>query len=104
MHIKYGNEGQLDRFKARLVARGFVQEHSIDFDETFSQMVRFTSIRTWLAFAVERKTIIYQMDVVTAFLNGNLEEETYMEHPEVYMKPGEEHLKMSANSKNRFMV
>ena len=42
-YIKYGNEGPLDRFKARVVARGFVQEHSIDFDETFSQMVRFTS-------------------------------------------------------------
>jgi hypothetical protein len=90
--VKYGNDGQIDRFKGRLVARGFVQEYGIDYDETYSPVVRFTSIRTLLAFAAERKMMIHQMDVVTAFLNGILEEEIYMEQPEGYTKPGEEDL------------
>ena len=56
----------------------------VDYDETFSPVVRFSSIRTLLAFAVEKEMIIYQMDVKTAFLNGDLEEEIYMVQPEEY--------------------
>ena len=71
--VKYGNDSQVDRFKGRPVTREFVQEYGIDFDESYSPVVRFTSIRTLLAFAVERKMIIHQMDVVTAFLLEILE-------------------------------
>ena len=55
-------------------------------------MVRFSSIRTLLSFAVQNNLHVHQMDVVTAFLNGHLEEEIYMEQPEGYIKPGQEHL------------
>jgi len=55
-------------------------------------VVRFSSIRTLLSFAVQNNLHVHQMDVVTAFLNGHLEEEIYMEQPEGYIKPGQEHL------------
>lgn len=94
---KHGDKGQVERFKARLVARGFAQEYGIDYEETFAPVVRFTSIRTLLAFAVERGMLIHQMDVITAFLNGKLEEEIYMQQPEGFIKPGEENLVCKLN-------
>ena len=51
------------------MAKGFQQKYGIDYDETFAPVVRFSSIRTLLAFGVSRHMFIYQMDVVTAFLN-----------------------------------
>ena len=90
--VKYAEEGQVERFKGRLVAKGFLQKHGIDYDETFSPVVRFSSIRTLLAFAISRGMHIHQMDVVTAFLNGELDEEIYMQQPEGYVRPGEENL------------
>ncbi|KAL5515273.1 hypothetical protein EMCRGX_G000418 [Ephydatia muelleri] len=89
---KRGSDGKVQRFKARLVAKGFTQKHGIDYDETFSPVVRFTSVRTLLAFAVQNGMMVHQIDVVTAFLNGTLEEEIYMEQPPGYIKKGEEHL------------
>ena len=63
-----------------------------DYDQTFSPVVRYSSIRALLAFAVQNDMIIHQMDVVTAFLNGTLDEEIYMEQPPGYIKEGKEHL------------
>ena len=90
--LKYGVDGTVERFKARLVAKGYAQKYGIDYDETFSLVVRFSSIQILLAFAVQRDMLIHQMDVVTAFLNGSLEEEIYMDQPEGYVKTGQEHL------------
>ena len=90
--VKYGHDGKVDRFKSRLVAKGYSQKYGIDYDETFSPVVRFSSIRTLISLAVEKKMLIHQMDVVTAFLNGNLEEEIYMRQPEGYIEAGQEHL------------
>ena len=90
--VKHDENGKIDRFKGRLVAKGFLQKYGIEFDETFSPVVRFTSIRALLAFAVSRKMFIHQMDVVTAFLNGKLDEDIYMEQPEGYVVPGKENL------------
>ena len=90
--IKYRSNGEVEHFKARLVAKGFAQKHEIDYDETFSPAVRFVSIRALLAFAVQHGMIIHQMDVVTAFLNGELEEELYMQQPEGYVQIESEHL------------
>lgn len=95
--VKIGSEGQIERFKSRLVAKGYSQKYGIDYDETFSPVVRFSSIRALLAFAVKNGMFIHQMDVVTAFLNGKLDQELYMEQPEGYVKPGEEHLVCKLN-------
>ncbi|KAL5493965.1 hypothetical protein EMCRGX_G015218 [Ephydatia muelleri] len=67
------------------------EEHGIDYDETFSPVVRFTTICTLLAFAVQNGIMVHQMDVVTAFLNGTLNK-IYMEQPPGYIKKGEEYL------------
>ena len=67
------------RNKARLVAKGYSQEEGIDFDETFALVARLEAIRMFLAFAAHSKFKVYQMDVKSAFLNGKLEEEVYVE-------------------------
>lgn len=64
------------RDKCRLVAKGYSQKYGADYDETFSPVVRFSSIRTLLSFAVQNNMHVHQMDVVTAFLNGHLDEES----------------------------
>ncbi|KAK6117843.1 hypothetical protein DH2020_048415 [Rehmannia glutinosa] len=74
-------EGSVVRNKARLVAKGYCQEEGIDFDETFAPVARLEAIRMFLANAVHKNFIVYQMDVKSAFLNGLLEEEVYVEQP-----------------------
>ena len=90
--LKHDVDGRVERFKARLVAKGYAQKYGIDYDEIFSPVVRFSSTRFLLAFAVQHDLLIHQMDVKIAFLNGKLNEEIYMKQPEGYVKPGEEHL------------
>jgi hypothetical protein len=79
---KIDDKGNLQKYKARLVARGFEQIHGIDYFDTFAPVVRFNSIRLIFAIAVQNKMIIHQMDVKTAFLNGTVDEEIYIEIPE----------------------
>ena len=74
------------------MAKGCSQKYGIDYDETFSPVVCFSSIRGLLAFAVQNDMLIHQMDVVTAFLNGRLDEEIYMAQPDGYVEAGKEHL------------
>lgn len=97
--VKHGADGEVTRFKSRLVAKGFSQSYGLDYDETFSPVVRFSSIRALLAFAIQKGMLIHQMDVTTAFLNGKLEEDVFMDQPEGYIIPGKEdlvcHLKRS---------
>ena len=83
---------RVERFKGRLVAKGFAQTYGIDYDETFSPVVRFSSIRALLAFAVQNNMLIHQMDVVTVFLSGKLDEEIYMHQPDGYVIQGKENL------------
>ena len=90
--VKYDGEGKIHCYKGRLVAQGFTQKYEIDYDKIFSPVARFSTIRTLLAFAVERKMQIHQMDVVSAFLNGELREEIYMQQPPGYIQSGKEEL------------
>ena len=77
--VKY-ERGEVNRYKARLVAQGFSQTPEVDFNETFAPVARFGTIRSLLAVGVKRHMSIHQMDVSTAFLNGNLKEDIYMQH------------------------
>ena len=90
--LKVGSDGQVERHKARLVAQGFAQKQGLDYDETFSPVVRFESLRTVIALAVQNGMKMHQMDVTTAFLNGELQEEVYMKQPEGFVAEGQEDL------------
>jgi hypothetical protein len=68
--VKTRSDGSIERYKARLVARGFQQEHDRDYDETFTLIAHMTTIRTLLAVASVRAWSISQLDVENAFLNG----------------------------------
>jgi len=76
------------RFKARLVAKGFSQIYGEDYDETFSPVTRFETVRLLLAYACRNDWEIESLDVKTAFLYGRLDEEIYMEQPEGFKVPG----------------
>lgn len=79
--IKYRLDGSVERFKARLVARGFTQEYGIDYEEVFSPVVKFTSIRVVLSLVAMYKMAVQQFDVKTAFLYGDLDKDVYMHQP-----------------------
>lgn len=81
---KRDTSGKVIRHKARLVVKGFSQKPGIDYQETFAPVVRYGSIRYLIALAAKFDLDIQQMDAVTAFLNGQLKEEIYMEQPESF--------------------
>jgi hypothetical protein len=87
--IKHGVHGEIERYKARLVVRGFTQTFKVDYNETFAPVAKFVSIRCILALAAIEDMEIHQMDVKTTFLNGDLEEEIYMEQPQGFTQEGE---------------
>jgi hypothetical protein len=82
LKIKHDVDGSIEKYKAIFVARGFSQKEGIDYEETFAPMARYTSIRTIIALAAKMKWKLHQMDVKTAFLNGVIEEEMYIEQPQ----------------------
>ncbi|PWA98998.1 hypothetical protein CTI12_AA013410 [Artemisia annua] len=83
-------DGTIDKYKARLVIKGFRQREGLDYFDTYLPVTRITSIRMILAIAALRNLEVHQMDVKTAFLNGDLEEEIYMNQPEGFIAPGQE--------------
>jgi hypothetical protein len=80
--IKQDEEGKPVRFKTRLVAKGYTQTQGIDFFETFAPTLRHDSLRFLLSMAAQNNFVVQHLDVQTAFLNGELQEEIFMEVPE----------------------
>ncbi|KAH9671725.1 hypothetical protein KPL70_017462 [Citrus sinensis] len=89
---KRGVDGRVETFKARLVAKGFTQKEGIDYEETFFPVAMLKSIRILLSIAAMLDYEIWQMDVKTAFLNGHLEENIYMQQPDGFIQKGQEHM------------
>ncbi|KAL8088682.1 hypothetical protein AgCh_038452 [Apium graveolens] len=87
---KLNPDGSINKYKARLVAKGFRQMEGIDYFDTYSPVARMTTIRMLIALASVHGLIIHQMDVKTAFLHGDLEEEIYMDQPEGFVASGNE--------------
>lgn len=81
---KTDENGNLEKYKARLVIKGCSQREGIDYDEVYSPVVRYASIRYLISVAVQFDMEIHQMDAVTAFLQGELEDEIYMQQPEYF--------------------
>lgn len=90
--LKYNKDGEIKQYKARLVARGCVQKHGIDYEEVYSPVARYETIRILLAGYVEEEMHVHQMDVVSAYVQGDLMDEIYMEQPEMFYISGKEDL------------
>nr|GFC74945.1 retrovirus-related Pol polyprotein from transposon TNT 1-94 [Tanacetum cinerariifolium] len=85
--VKLDELGGILRNKARLVALGYLQEEGIDFEESFAPVARLEAIRIFLAYDAHKNMVVYQMDVKTAFLNGNLREDVYVSQPDGFVDP-----------------
>jgi hypothetical protein len=85
--VKRGPDGSIQKYKARIVAQGFTQTEGVDYDETFAPVAKFASLRVILAMAAEMNLEVHQMDVKSAYLNGELKEEIFMHPPPGFGAP-----------------
>lgn len=90
LKTKYNADGSVERKKARLVAKGYTQRPGVDFRETFAPVARQSSVRILAALAAELGLTLYQLDVVMAYINGDLDEVIFMEQPEEFIEKGKE--------------
>jgi len=88
---KLNEEGEVDKYKARLVAKGYSQQHGINFSEVFAPIARMDTIRLIPTLASCEGWDIFQLDVKSEFLHGELSEDVYIEQPKGYVKKGKEH-------------
>ncbi|GJQ94925.1 retrovirus-related pol polyprotein from transposon TNT 1-94, partial [Tanacetum coccineum] len=89
--VKLDEYGDVLKNMARLIAKGYRQEEGLDFEESFAPVARLEAIRIFLANATSKNMTVYQMDVKTAFLNGELKEEVYVSQPEGFIDPDRPH-------------
>ena len=83
-------DGTIERYKARLMAKGYTQKEGENFFDTYSPVARLTTIQVFLSLTASYGLIVHQMDVKTAFLNGELEEKIYMDQPDGFVANGQE--------------
>jgi hypothetical protein len=89
--VKKDEHGAVVRHKARLVAKGYAQRQGIDYDEVFAPVARLEAVRLLLALAAQEGWQVHHMDVKTAFFNGDLQEEVYVQQAPGFAQPGQEH-------------
>lgn len=87
---KYNEHGEIDKHKARLVAKGYAQKFGVDYNEVYAPVARWDTIRMIIAVAAYQNWSIYQLDVKSAFLHGELEETVFIDQPQGFMKRGNE--------------
>lgn len=87
--IKYKENGKIERYKARVVAKGYTQQESLDYHNTFSTVAKMVIVRTIISMATSRGWNLFQMDVNNTFLQGDLYGEVYMDLPQGFWKQGE---------------
>jgi hypothetical protein len=87
---KFRPNGTIEKYKASFVAKDYTQKEGEDFFDTYSRVARLTIIRVLLSFPASYGLFVHQMDVKTAFLNGELEEEIYMDQPDGFVSKGQE--------------
>jgi hypothetical protein len=87
---KLNEKGEVEKYKARLVAKGYKQEYGVDYKEEFAPVARMDTVRLIISMAAQNSWPIYQLDVKSAFLHGELEEEVYIDQPPGYVKQGHE--------------
>lgn len=87
---KLNEDGDVEKFKARLVAKGYAQRHGVDYTEVFAPVARLDTIRVILAVAAQFSWEVFQLDVKSAFLHGELKEEVFVQQPEGFIRKGEE--------------
>jgi hypothetical protein len=90
--LKRNSDGEVVKHKARLVAKGYVQKQGIDFEEAFAPIARLDTVRLLLGFAANKGWKVHHLDIKSAFLHGELEEEVYVSQPEGYTVKGKEQL------------
>jgi hypothetical protein len=83
-------DGTIEKYKARLVAKGYTQKEGEDFFNTYSPMARLTTIRVLLSLAASHGLLVHKMDVKMTFLNGELDEEIYMDQLDGFVVYGQE--------------
>jgi hypothetical protein len=85
---KFNADGSIDKYNARLVAKGYSQQKGIDCEDTFTPVAKLNTIRVLIALATKYIWKIHQLDIKFAFLNGDLKEEVYLTQPEGFIKKG----------------
>ena len=87
---KFNENGEVDKYKAQLVAKGYTQEHEVDYTEVSAPIARLDTIRVVISLAALKEWTIYQLDVKSPFLHGELSEEVFVEQPPGYEQKGNE--------------